>query len=130
MSTRSNIGILNTDGSCEIVYCHNDGYPKHQAPILLLFGEVEARHLLSLGDLSYLQPRLDPTGPHSFSSPEHETTIAYHRDRGEDLHPARTVLKIKAVEQEYCYLYDVANKQWIWSDGEREWDLLIDWDEK
>ena len=27
MSTRSNIGIINADGSVTAIYCHNDGYP-------------------------------------------------------------------------------------------------------
>ena len=28
MSTRSNIGILNKDGTIESIYCHLDGYPE------------------------------------------------------------------------------------------------------
>ena len=34
MSTRSRIGILNANGSTDTVYCHSDGYPEHQMPIL------------------------------------------------------------------------------------------------
>ena len=34
MSTRSRIGILNPDGSTRTIYCHSDGYPEHQLPIL------------------------------------------------------------------------------------------------
>lgn len=34
MSTHSRIGQLNQDGSVTSVFCHWDGYPKHQLPIL------------------------------------------------------------------------------------------------
>lgn len=34
MSTNSRIGILHEDGTTETIYCHWDGYPEHQMPIL------------------------------------------------------------------------------------------------
>jgi len=35
MSTRSNIGIVNGDGSVKAIYCHFDGYPAYVGRILL-----------------------------------------------------------------------------------------------
>jgi hypothetical protein len=44
--------------------------------------KVEA--LIALGDISFLDVNIEPTGKHTFNDPEDSVTVAYHRDRGED----------------------------------------------
>lgn len=74
MATRSRIAIENQDGSVTSVYCHFDGHIHTNGVILNQHyrtkDKVEA--LIALGDLSALHRTID-------------LTIAYARDRGEDL---------------------------------------------
>lgn len=83
MATRSNIGILETDGSVNYIYCHWDGYPEGVGKTLTenytTTEMVEA--LLSLGDISTLGEDLD-------------LTVAYHRDRGESFSPPTKVFSL------------------------------------
>ena len=77
MSTRSFIGKLNSDCSITGVYCHFDGYPDGVGLTLQEHyrGAAEVDALLALGDISELYSTL-------------ENTVAYHRDRGDELsHP-------------------------------------------
>ena len=62
MSTRSRIGILHPNGATDTIYCHCDGYPQHQMPILKEhYGTAEkVQALLALGDLSLLDARIAP----------------------------------------------------------------------
>lgn len=87
MSTRSVIGRVNKDNSVDVIYCHYDGYPKYNGRILNDYysypGAVD--NILALGNLSFLDVRLNPIGEHSFDKPEKGTTVAYHRDRGDKL---------------------------------------------
>ena len=69
MSTNSRIGILHEDGTTETIYCHWDGYPSHQMPILTKHYDTadKVKALLALGDISILGERIapDPDEPHS-----------------------------------------------------------------
>ena len=121
MATRSNIGILNTDGSITSIYCHWDGYPQHHMPLLEghYNTEEKVRELLALGSISDLGPRLNPSpdSGHTFDHPEKGVTIAYHRDRGEQMWPAQTFQTLrrhrnpKAME-EFLYLFDPKAGTW------------------
>lgn len=102
MATRSNIGIKNTDGSIEMIYCHWDGYPDHHLPILTEHYNTEdkVRELLALGDISVLAERT-------------ERVIAYHRDRGEELHPARKYSNLDdALSNKEDYMYIFEDNEW------------------
>jgi hypothetical protein len=102
MSTHSSIGIKNSDGSVEMIYCHSDGYPTHQLPILEKFYTTEnkVRELLALGDISYLGGDINDV-------------IAYHRDRGEDLITAIKYPSLKiARENAYEYMYVFEDNCW------------------
>lgn len=94
MSTNSRIGILHEDGTTETIYCHWDGYPDHQMPILAKHYDTaeKVKALLSLGDISILGERLAPEAdePHSFEKPAEGVTVAYQRDRKEPMQPALT----------------------------------------
>jgi hypothetical protein len=73
MSTRSRIAIENQDGTVISVYCHFDGYVKGVGKILFEnYNREKTEQLVALGNLSQLNEST-------------ETTIAYARDRGEDL---------------------------------------------
>jgi hypothetical protein len=124
MSTRSRIGILNANGSTDTVYCHSDGYPEYQMPILMEhYNTVEkVEDLLDLGDLSILKERIAPAEgePHGFDYDDRaeNVTVAYHRDRGEPLTPAqhhRSIADLKASDWsiEYFYLFDAEKGAWL-----------------
>ena len=107
MATRSHIGILNEDGTVDYIYCHWDGYPEGVGHTLSLHytEESKIRELIDLGWISFLREnikppyehelaegrvrglleRFDPPPHHSFDRPLEGVTIAYHRDRGEEL---------------------------------------------
>lgn len=74
MSTRSYIGMINDNGSVSYIYCHFDGYLSHVGKTLQKHYNTKAKvkKLMELGDISSLGETLTDT-------------IAYHRDRGEDL---------------------------------------------
>jgi len=74
MSTRSRIAIEKQDGTVESIYCHFDGYLSHNGETLQNHYSTREKmeKLIELGDISSLE-----------NTPEE--TVAYHRDRGEDL---------------------------------------------
>jgi len=86
MSTRSLIAIENTDGTIKSIHCHSDGYPKHNGKILQNHYNQRdlVKRLIALGNLSFLDEKIDPSGEHSFYSHEKGVTIAYHRDRRDE----------------------------------------------
>ncbi len=90
MGTSSAIGVKQTDGCVMAVRCHWDGYPEHVGRILHEFygDEKKALRLLSLGSLSSLGESMTPPPGvrHSLERPARGVTVAYHRDRGEELH--------------------------------------------
>jgi hypothetical protein len=105
MSTRSNIAIETKDGLICNVYCHNDGYPEHNGVMLTTYynDEDSAHNLINLGDLSFVDKTL-------------ETTIAYHRDRGEDYKgPQIWGMKrewLRENGEQFNYLYSAKDQKW------------------
>ena len=95
MSTRSIVGIIGPNGLASTQYVHSDGYPSYVGKMLLenYSSREKVKALLELGDLSSL--RDSPT-----------STVAYHRDRGEDLAPPWVGMPEKASQEEYLYLFD------------------------
>lgn len=84
MSTRSAI-IAKIGNKYYGVYCHSDGYLSWNGKMLLNHYNTPelAAQLIALGDLSSLNVKLAPSGPHSFDKREEGVTVAYGRDRGE-----------------------------------------------
>ena len=73
MATRSRIAIENQDGTVTSIYCHFDGYLSSVGKTLFNHYDSEKlEKLIELGDISSLDEST-------------EDTVAYHRDRGEDL---------------------------------------------
>ena len=118
MSTRCGIGMKLEDGTVKSVYCHNDGYPAGVGTILGGWYNTAGKvaELLRLGDLSQLQPQLnpDPEKLHSFDKPQPGVTIAYRRDRHEEPQMAQNYPSADSYRlhgradysADYLYLFD------------------------
>jgi len=72
MATRSNIGIVNEDGSVTGIYVHWDGYTENVGKLLLKYYTDSERinGLMSLGSLSILAENLYSTDIHTFNNPQ------------------------------------------------------------
>lgn len=123
MSTRSFIIVANPKGDFTGVYCHWDGYPSHNGKLLLehYSTKAKARSLINLGTLSSLGKRAKPINPdaHSYDHRESDTTVAYHRDRGEaweNTKPETSGMLVRLLdfaEECWCeYVYLFWNGQW------------------
>lgn len=74
MATRSRIAIENESGIVNSIYCHFDGYIDGVGKRLFNhYDKEKLQKLIELGDISVLGEST-------------EDTVAYCRDRGEDLH--------------------------------------------
>ena len=110
MSTRSAIAIQETkDGPVQHIYCHFDGYPKHNGKILNEHyrDPSKVKELLALGDLSVLDETI-------------EKSTFYCRDRKERLHINEPMpLKELADDDTYDYRYLLKEHE-----GEWKWFLV------
>ena len=110
MSTRSKIGIVKSDGKVDAIYCHWDGYPSSNGDILVnhYTKEEKIRKLISLGDISILEPSLDDVK-------------SYYGWREEEA-PKRTFCDEKTFQEAYGdswdeYIYLFKNGEWYVYDG-------------
>jgi len=120
--TRSRIGMANPDGSITSIYAHWDGYLDGVGKTLKSFYRNPSlvKKLISLGDLSNLEAKLDPKGKHDFETPEKGVTVFYGRDRGES---GTKPEKSRNIEDfvdlahdssaEFIYLFDPKSKKWL-----------------
>jgi hypothetical protein len=86
MSTRSHIGLRNTDGTVDYIYCHFDGYPEHNGKILTENYQTidKVKQLLDLGSLSILGPEIgEQQDFNNRNTHNNKWCLAYGRDRGE-----------------------------------------------
>jgi len=132
MATRSNIGIVNDDGSVTGIYCHWDGYPENNGKLLLKHYTDSERinGLMSLGSLSYLAENLYcEDNNHSFRNPVDGVCVAYGRDRGETGTNSKTFDNISEFEEfadnswsDYQYLFN--NGKWQYRNHNGTWNEL------
>jgi hypothetical protein len=118
MATRSNIGIVNGDGSVTAIYCHWDGYPEHVGNLLLNhYTDFDiVCELMDLGDLSSLNKNLYcDDNNHSFENPAPGVCVAYGRDRGEKGVESRVFDNI--IEFEKFADRTGADYQYLFNDG-------------
>ena len=118
MATRSFIITPTGDSLFRGVYCHWDGYPEGVGATLAehYTDDEKIDRLVKLGSLSSLGSLVEPAAgqTHTFASPADNTTVAYHRDRGEDMNLAEgcTLTEILALAKEswceYAYIRDTA----------------------
>lgn len=113
MATRSNIAYKTPEGKIRSVYCHWDGYPAHNGEMLTRFYDSFDRvvALTDLGSISALRPNLNAqTAGHSFDTPADEVTIAYARDRGEEL-------SIQEYDDIPSWIEDMEEYAYLWTDN-------------
>jgi hypothetical protein len=131
MATRSNIGIVNDDGSVTGIYCHWDGYPEHNGKLLLKHYTDSERinGLMSLGSLSILAENLYSTDIHTFNNPQEGVCVAFGRDRGEKNADSKSFTNISEFEKfmdrttaDYQYLFN--NGKWQYRNHNGTWNEL------
>lgn len=110
MATRSNIGVRNTDGTVDYIYCHFDGYPEGVGKTLIGYYQDMDRvnELMKLGDLSSLGEEIGQK--HLFENHYIKGWCnAYGRDRGETGVGVKTVLFDDLIADDsvdYIYIFD------------------------
>ena len=116
MATRSRIGLKLEDGTIKHSYCHFDGYPHGVGHTLVKhYSDIEkVEELLSFGDMSFLSPKVNPEGEHSFGNPEKDVTVFYGRDRAETGVDSVTTSMDEYLSVKYSSCIDY---QYIFSDG-------------
>ena len=132
MATRSNIGIVNEDGSVTGIYCHWDGYTENVGKLLLKHYNTSGIvcELMDLGDLSSLNKNLYcDDNNHSFENPATGVCVAYGRDRGEKNADSKSFTNISEFEKyanrttaDYQYLFN--NGKWQYRNYDSTWNEL------
>lgn len=119
MSTRCMIGKV-YDGKVKAIYCHWDGYPSYTGNMLETYynNDEIIDELIGLGSLSYIAPRIKPNEgeEHSFEYPAKDVTVAYHRDRGEDVQ----VYEYDSIDEFLYEMYDATSwieYSYLWNNG-------------
>lgn len=114
MSTNSRIGVLLPGGNVRSIYCHWDGYPENQLPILKkhFFRKGKITQLMNLGDISYLAPKIGKQ--HDWNNQDDDIITAYGRDRGEEGTEAMLSLDIEEfMEDPEHHMYLWNGKRWL-----------------
>ena len=135
MATRSFICKSLPNNTIVGVYCHFDGYPSGVGATLTTHYTTDERvtALLSLGSISQLHPRLVPDvgDTHTFEKPAKNVTVAYHRDRGDDMctttFPSLDVMVEDVANQlgvEFVYIWD--SNEWVTMDLTLNSDLSFE----
>ena len=135
MATRSFICKSLPNNTIVGVYCHYDGYPSGVGATLANHYTTDERvtALLSLGSISQLHPRLVSNlgDTHTFNNPAKNVTIAYHRDRGEDMHTTTFSSLDVMVENvahqlgvQFVYIWD--SNEWVTMDLTLNSDLSFE----
>ena len=119
MATSAQICIKLKNGKLKGVRCNYDGYLKHTGKILLENYNTSTliTKLISLGDISVLEPKMNKPAGHTFSNPIPGHTIFYGRDRGEKNTSAKTYDTIKEIfdyeNVDYVYVFDKEMNKWL-----------------
>ena len=136
MSTRSAIGYKTQQGKIRAVYCHSDGYVKHNGRILQdnYQAAYKIAQLIEMGDLSVLDAEIgvkidfeDRT-----TRAANRQCLYYGRDRGEKdamfnarefADTAEFVKEMENMDCEYFYLFNV--REWTVCTTEFEGDFPV-----
>lgn len=116
--SQSYIGIENEDGSVEFVYCRDT-----DSDILFeRYTTIEdIEELVSYGDMSKLGSFIHPSevgkNTHSFTTPEPDVCIFYHRDGGDELE----ITKLNSLDEVktfgnfdgFLYIYSMRESKWL-----------------
>jgi hypothetical protein len=126
MATRSNIAYRTPEGRIVSVYCHWDGYVSNNGKILVenYASADKIVELISLGSISSLGAEIgEKQDFNDRSTCKDEWTLAYHRDRGEELVISEYNDIPSWVDdmEEYAYLWN--GTEWLVNDhGEKSAD--------
>jgi len=119
MATRSYIGKMDPQTKViTYIYCHYDGYLSHTGKMLVEHYNDESKvdELLKLGDLSFLDEQIGEK--HDFKKPTPGWTIAYSRDRGEQVKSNnQTYLEDYNTSPVIDYFYLFTEGGWKYSTG-------------
>ena len=112
MATRSAIGYLQPSGSVRAVYCHYDGYPSHQLPILENHynSTDKVKALIKPGSMSSLRTSK------TWGSEDQDPQPLYYYERGDShIKPITSgkplVTWFEDHDCEYLYVWD--GNKWI-----------------
>jgi len=119
MATRSNIAYKTPEGKIRSVYAHWDGYPECNGKILVdnYTDQAKIEALVALGSISALGAEIgEQQDFDDRSSHKKEWTLAYHRDRGEELvvNEYDDIPSWIADMEEYAYLWN--GEDWLVND--------------
>lgn len=132
MTTTCTIALQEEDGSISAIGCWCDGCGDEMWLRLIKHYNTPERikALLALGNIHWLGARLapNPGERHDFFEPAKDVTLAYHRDDGRKLVPARPFTDIDTFLKwaddcdcnrfgDYIYLFDGC--EWLVWDGDR-----------
>lgn len=127
MGTSSTISLVEKDGTVKGIYCHWDGYPEGVGAVLKEhYTDInKIRELIDLGDIRSLYENISPSQGehHNFDAPALNTTIAYHRDRGEPFsqYKEQSVgIHMRRNGKEYNYFYDLRRAKPRWTNVESD----------
>jgi hypothetical protein len=131
MATRSRIAIEDQDGTVRSIYCHWDGYPEYNGVVLQENYQTQEKveQLIALGSISSLKPLVAPPegATHKFDDPFDNVTVAYHRDRGEELsvkaHGNVQEFANSDIE-EYGYVFTAAG-EWLFIDASEDRETVL-----
>lgn len=120
MGTRSRIAVEDGEsGAVRSIYCHWDGYPKHNGRILVDHYRDRAKvdQLMDLGDLSILGAEIGEKQDFDSRDRPGDWCLAFGRDRGEtgvdavdDVDDEAVYARAQEGWEEYVYLY----RQGVW----------------
>jgi hypothetical protein len=119
MATRSNIAYRTPEGRIVSIYCHWDGYPAHNGEMLRRYYTTTDKivDLISLGSISSLNKEIGKKQDFDDRSTQKDDwTLAYHRDRGEQLviNEYDDIPSWVADMEEYAYLWN--GREWLVND--------------
>jgi hypothetical protein len=119
MATRSNIAMKTVEGKIISIYSHWDGYPANNGKILQENYNTTAKvqELIALGSISSLGAEIgEKQDFDNRDSQSPDWTLAYHRDRGEELSIAEydDIPSWIADMEEYAYLWN--GQEWLVND--------------
>lgn len=132
MSTRSYIAKKHPDDKFTAIYCHFDSYPEGVGQTLVdsFTDESKVDKLLELGSLSYLGSDIESENDFDNPNPDQNVTMAYHRDRGEEL----VIHEFSNLEEmldfsdgtwgEYLYLFDEDNT-WLVKSNDNDFFMEV-----
>ena len=132
MATRSNIGILNEDGTVDYIYCHFDGYLEYNGSILNKHytTEEQVRKLIALGDMSSLGEKLGEKQDFNGPRVNKDWCLVYGRDRGESNTEARKCSYVDYTREyfeAFIYLFTPKSNEWVVREsGVHYWASLSD----